>query len=183
MHQSNTRPTVEAGIRRPSPSYSPSKGVCTLRRRRLPLLGRSHHPPGIRHGFRWSLRATVVAGVLAPSSSRPSRRSTSSSLRPQRPRLRPRLRAGFGASKPFSGAVACLISILALMGLPLSSWHNPLPSRSRQWTKRSSKPSVLPRRRHVGNNHRPGSRINSNVMVFTSTLAGPHRLSAISKPT
>ncbi len=121
MRQTNTRPTVEAGIMAAIAVvfalisvYVPVVGAFVTFLWPVPII-----LLGVRHGFRWSVMATVVAGVLSAILISP---------------LKAihivvgfgliglvfghAFRAGFGPFKTILwGSVVCLISNLALMGL------------------------------------------------------------------
>jgi uncharacterized protein YybS (DUF2232 family) len=121
MHQSNTRPTVEAGI------MSAIAVVFALISVYVPIVGAfvTFLWPvpiillGIRHGFRWSLMATVVAGVLSAILISPLKAvNIVIGFGLIGLVFGHAFRAGFGPFKTILwGSVACLISNLALMGI------------------------------------------------------------------
>jgi uncharacterized protein YybS (DUF2232 family) len=121
MHQSNTRPTVEAGIMAAIAVvfalisvYVPIVGAFVTLLWPVPII-----LLGIRHGFRWSLMATVVAGVLSAILISPLKAiNIVIGFGLIGLVFGHAFRAGFGAFKTILwGAVACLISNLALMGI------------------------------------------------------------------
>ncbi len=121
MHQTNTRPTVEAGVMSAIAIvfalisvYVPVVGAFVTFLWPVPII-----LLGVRHGIKWSILATIVAGLLSAILIQPFKAVT--------------IVVGFGLIGlvfghafrarfgPFKtilwGSVACLISNLALMGL------------------------------------------------------------------
>lgn len=121
MRQTNTRPTVEAGI------MSAIAVVFALISVYVPIVGAfvTFLWPvpiillGVRHGFRWSVMATVVAGVLSAILISPLKAvHIVVGFGLVGLAFGHAFRAGFGPFKTIIwGSVVCLISNLALMGL------------------------------------------------------------------
>jgi Predicted membrane protein len=123
MHQSNTRPTVEAGVMSAVAivfalisAYVPVIGAFVTFLWPVPII-----LLGVRHGFRWSVLATAAAGIMSAILIQP--------LQAAQIVIGFGLiglvfghafRSGFGPFKTILwGSVACLISNLALLGLTL----------------------------------------------------------------
>ncbi|MDT8903286.1 YybS family protein [Anaeroselena agilis] len=121
MRQTNTRPTVEAGIMSAIAVifalisvYVPVVGAFVTFLWPVPII-----LLGVRHGFRWSVMATVVAGVLSAILISPFKAvNIVVGFGLVGLVFGHAFRAGFGPFKTILwGSVVCLISNLALMGL------------------------------------------------------------------